>query len=174
MNQTFGASLLTILLLIFIKPANGQEKFNFSSGFGITELLHAGVRYQTGQSEIGLSVGSIPAGSGEQIITLSGDFYYHFSGASKFSERKPLYIKIGLNSIRDETDYVLDKYTNLNTRFGRDFNISRKFGAWIELGAFWIIENKNIHKKNPGWPSFSFNEIVIPAFGAGVFYRLRK
>ena len=150
-----------------IHSIKAQEKFNLSAGIGLPELIHAGVRYQTGQAEISASIGAVPAGRGEQVISLSGDFYYYLSGHSKFSERKPTYLKVGLNFLHDETETIIDKYLSLNSRIGRDFNITDRFGVWAELGVMWIIQNKEIEKKTPG--SFNlqlFSDLlVLPGFG---------
>lgn len=44
--------LLGLILFLGNLPAFGQEKINFSAGFGLPDLLNVGVCYQLNQSQI--------------------------------------------------------------------------------------------------------------------------
>ncbi|HSI78097.1 MAG TPA: hypothetical protein VK957_19525 [Lunatimonas sp.] len=150
----------------------GQEKLNISTGLGMPELLNIGVRYQIDQTQLGLSVGSMPLGSNENIVSISGDVYYHFGGFSELSNRRLWYGRIGLNYLRDENVNRIDKYVYLNTRLGRDFNISKKIGIGIDFGAIFQLSNEVIMKKpSSGW-SIGFDFPVLPSLGIGLFYRI--
>ena len=169
------SSILLIITFLFCysNQVFGQEKVNISAGFGIPELLNIGVRYQSNQTQIGLSVGLIPLGSNENIISILGDVRYHFGGFSELSSRRPWYGRIGLNYLRDETGSNIDKYLYLNTRIGRDFNISNKIGIEIDVGAGFQLSHERIRKKPPGWLSnIDIKVPVIPSIGIGLFYRI--
>jgi len=171
--------LLTYILLFitFLFSCNyrvfGQEDVNISTGFGFPELINIGVRYQSNQTQIGLSIGAMPLGSNENIISISGDIYYHFGGFSELSNRRPWYGRIGLNYLRDENENIIDKYFFLNTRLGRDFNISKKIGIEIDVGAIFRLSNKEIRKKpSSGWNIDTKPPVVFPSLGIGLFYRI--
>lgn len=173
LKKTFTCNLLIITLIFSCGyQASAQEKLNISGGLGLPELLNIGVRYQLEQVQIGFSVGSMPYGSGEYLVSFSGDVYYHFGGSSELSNRKPWYGRIGLNYLRDESELVIDKYFYLTTRFGRDFNISRKIGIEIDIGAIFQLSNKEIRKSPPSGWDFNFEYPVLPSIGVGLFYRI--
>lgn len=169
--------LFYILLLITFSLGNvgqvsGQEKINITVGFSIPELINLGVFYQLDQFQLGLSVGSLPTGSSENLISLSGDVRFHFAGSSELSNRRPWYGRIGLNYLREETDYVIDNYLYLNTRIGRDFNISKKIGIAVDMGAIFLLNNKEkVKKPSSGW-NLDLDFPVLPSVGIGLFYRI--
>ncbi|NTW24993.1 MAG: hypothetical protein HGA37_09855 [Lentimicrobium sp.] len=145
----------------------GQEKFNISAGVGMPELINIGLRYQLDQCQIGLSLGLLP-----DDFSVCGDVYYHFAGLSEFSCRRPWYGRIGLNYLREDTDYYIDKYLYLNIRLGRDFNISNKFGIELEGGVLIQIRNEVIMKKPSSNWLLDLEFPVLPSPGIGLFYRL--
>lgn len=151
---------------------SAQEKININTGFGIPEFIYLGVSYQLDQYQIGFNVGALPVGSSESLMSFSADMRYHFAGLSEFSNRRPWYVRIGLNYLRDETDYVIEKYLYLNTRIGRDFNISKKIGIAVDIGTVFQLHNTEIIK-NPsdGW-YLDLDFPVLPSFGIGLFYRI--
>lgn len=169
--------LFYILLLFGFIISNeyqvsGQEKVNISIGIGLPELMNIGACFQFNQVQIGLSVGSMPLGSSEKIISISGDFYYHFGGSSELSNRHPWYGRIGLDYLRDETKSFIDKYLFLNTRIGRDFNISKKFGIAIDVGAVFQLSNDVIRKTPSHGMNLGIEYPVLPSLGIGLFYRI--
>ncbi len=149
----------------------GQEKINISAGFGLPELLNAGVRFHANQTQIGFSVGSVPV-SDEKNLSISGDIFYHFAGSSEYSNRRPWYFRAGLNYLRTETTREIEKYTFLNTRFGRDFNVSEKFGIGLDVGATFELEKKEILKDNQTSSWFDLDFPVFPSLSLSVFYRI--
>ncbi|MGV3539051.1 MAG: hypothetical protein ACO1OQ_04525 [Rufibacter sp.] len=77
------------------REAMAQEKLNIALNTGSVELLNVGFRYKLNQSQIGASIGfaSTDEDEGEMsAMSLNGDYFYHFGGASKFSERRPWYL----------------------------------------------------------------------------------
>ena len=141
---------------------NAQEKINLSAGFGWTELFNAGIRIQSNQTQFALSVGSLSS----EAISVSGDVFYHFAGVSDFSERRPWYFRTGITYIHfkkagffGEIFHFLHQDPNfifLNTRLGRDFNISKKVGINTDFGFALDLDVFTIE------PIFSFS----------IFYRL--
>jgi len=169
MKLVFYILLIVTFSISFVHQGFGQGKVNISAGFGIPELLNIGVRYQLNQVQIGLSVGSMPV-EDESIISILGDVRYHFGGYSKLSSRRPWYGRVGLNYIRDETEYKIDKYIYLNSRIGREFNISNKIGIEIDAGAIFQLSNEEERKKpSSGW-NLNLDFPVLPSFGIGLFY----
>src|SRR6478735_1147570 len=132
-NFLYNLTLFSIFSLCCSNQSFGQEKVNISAGVGFAEFLNVGVRYQLKQAQIGISLGSLPRKEGS-LISVSGDYYGHFAGSSKLSNRRPWYGRAGLNYIRDEDSTHNDKYVYLNFRFGRDINISKKLGIQIDAG----------------------------------------
>jgi len=143
-----------LLLITFLCSSGGQmfgqEKVSISTGFGLPEALNIGIRYQIlDQSKIGLSVGWW-----ENDISLSGDYYYHFGGSSKFSDIRPWYGRIGLN-------YVLDWWIGSYLRVGRDLNSGKSFGIGIDAGLMYNFTYRK-HGLHP----------FITVYGISLFYRI--
>jgi hypothetical protein len=173
MKSLTWALSIAVLSLSFNAHLFGQDKLIISTGIGLPELLHIGARYPFEQAQIGLSVGTFPAGSDESILTVSGDFYFHFAGSSQWSSRRPWYGKIGLNYLRDETDRLIDKYLYLSARIGREFNLSRQFGMTIDLGpAFQLVHEESEKMPSSNFFNLDFSLPVLPGLGVGLFYRI--
>jgi len=144
--------ILVFIMFTFINANQlfGQEEVSISTGFGLPEALNIGIRYQIhDQAKIGLSVGWW-----ENDISLSGDYYYHFGGSSKFSDIRPWYVRIGLN-------YVLDWWTGSYLRVGRDFNLGKSFGISIDAGLMYNFTYRK-HGLHP----------FITVYGVSLFYRI--
>ncbi len=164
----FSCILIVVsFLFVFNQLVIGQEKFNISAGFGVPELINIGLRYQVDQCQLGLSLGLMP-----HDFSVCGDVYYHFAGLSELSARRPWYGRIGLNYLKEETEYYIDKYLYLNIRLGRDFNISNKFGIELDGGVLFQIKNTIITQTPPSPWSLDLEFPVLPGFGIGLFYRL--
>ena len=171
-KSSFNTLLIILLLIYNAQQVLGQEKVNVTTGFGLPELLNIGIKYQHNQTQIGLSIGSLPLGSEENIISISSDIYYHFGGFSELTNVRPWYGRIGVNYLRDETEYIIDKYVFLNARVGRDINISKKIGIQIGMGALFQLHNERVEKKpSSGW-NFDLEFPVLPSLGIALFYRI--
>ncbi len=141
--------LITIFFFSSGRQIFGQGKVSFSVGFGLPEALNISIRYQIfNQSKIGLS-----GGWWQNEISFSGDYYYHFSGSSKFSDMRPWYGRLGLN-------HVLDYWTGTYLRVGRDFNLFKPFGISIDAGLMYNLT----HRKQGLQP-------LIIVYGINLFYR---
>ncbi len=167
----FQAFLILFLICFQSKPAMGQGKTLITTGVGVPEFLNVGLMHQFKQIQLGLTLGTLPGARREYYLSISGDIYWHFAGKAKFTKLKPWYGKFGLNWLgwEDEIEKGRDLY--LNTRVGRDFNLSENFGIKFDLGAIYALEKVRIVKK----PSSSYNFFqsdVWPSLGLGLFYRL--
>jgi hypothetical protein len=143
-----------ILLLIVFLFSSGEQIFGqkivkekgiLKIGVGFPELINLGIIGQFGQSQIGGSIGWWPPSkpgllSWDNLLSLSGDFYYHFGGLSKFSDIRPWYLKTGLNYLRagkGPDNYLL----NIPLKVGRDFNIDQFTGISIDAGIAFNLNN---------------------------------
>ena len=146
-----------------------QEKIKLSVGMGVPELLNIGVRIPIKQTQIGFNFGAWPQ-KNECFLSFSGDFYMHFGGVSKFSDRRPWYSRAGLNYLRSETSTYIEKSVYFNFRLGREIYISKKIGIELDAGAMFNVFSVHIGKTD----SVIINERswILPSFGLAVFYRL--
>ena len=159
------------LLVFSDSQVLGQEKVNLSIGAGIPEWLNIGIRYQLEQTQIGMSIGTLPLNSNQSIFSISSDLFYHFGGHSKLSARRPWHGRVGLNYFRNETEFLIKKSTSIYARLGRDFNISKKIGVAADAGlGFKLLHNEIEKKPQDCWVNFEYN--VIPSISISVFYRL--
>jgi len=159
-----GILLIIAFLFSFGGQMSGQEKVNVSAGIGYLETLNIGIRYQLDQSQIGLSIGTWPSEAGSwfdwnSLISISGDFYYHFGGFSEFSDLQPWYGRIGLNFLRIGWDDGIENNLEPHFRIGRDFYFNRAFGFSLDAGVGFFIVNES--ELGP----------VVPALGTCFFYR---
>jgi len=85
-NTSFRVLLIIIFLFSSGKQMFGQEKINISAGVGFPETINIGIKFQIAQSQIGASIGWWPGNpdgflfNWENILSFSGDYYYHFGG----------------------------------------------------------------------------------------------
>jgi len=158
-----GILLIMALLLCSGRQLSGQEKINISAGVGFLETLNVGIRYQLNQSQLGLSIGTWPSEADSwfdwnSLISISGDFYYHFGGFSEYSDLQPWYGRIGLDFIRIGWDDGIENNLEPHFRIGRDFYFNRAFGFSLDAGVgFFIIHESGMAP-------------VVPAMGASIFY----
>lgn len=159
--------------------SSGREKLNIiSAGFGLPEMFNIGLRSQLEQVQIGLSIGGFPKAltPDEDLsnYTASVDVRHHFGGLSELSNRRPWYGKIGLIFWRQVVEgYTIvgrqysggvDDHSFLDTRIGRDFNLSNKLGIYFEIGASWLLTSDD---------EYFIDDLgrVFPGAGIGVFIR---
>lgn len=152
-------------------PIFGQEKLNLSAGTCLPELLNIGVRYQLKQTQIGLSVGSLPL-KDERIVSVSGDLYYHFAKVSELSERRLWYGRVGLIYLNNETKSLIGQYFCLNIRIGKDFNLTKSVGFEIDAGVVFLLSSKETRKEPASAWSLHLKFPILPSIGLGFFYRI--
>lgn len=160
--------LSIIIPFIYGNQAIGQG-LNITAGFGITELLNLGLRMEAKQFQMGFSVGTIPA-KDKSIISVSGDMFVHFGGASELSDRHPWYIRIGVNYLKSESERVYNNYYFINSRIGREFNLPKKFGIEIDIGPAILISHK--HENKTPASTWDLAPAVIPGIEIVLFYRI--
>ena len=146
-----------------------QEKVKLSVGFGVPELLNIGVRIPIKQTQIGFSFGTLPQ-KYRYSLSFSGDFYMHFGGTSKFSDRHPWYSRAGFNYLRSETSTLIYKYLYFNLRIGREISISKKIGMELDIGPAFKLFYDRIEKSPTEIYTYPYQ--FFPSFGIAVFYRL--
>ncbi|MCM4159929.1 hypothetical protein FHG64_05645 [Antarcticibacterium flavum] len=159
--------VLGLISLLATNPAMAQEKFNIATGLGHPELINLGLRYQMGQSQLGISAGFFP-GEYEDVYSVGGDYYYHFGETSVLSIRRPWYGRLGIYQLRLETDYEKRKYLLLVPRLGKDFNLSPKLGIAADAGLSFVLsrEEEGLFEDIGGMSD------VILSIGFSLFYRL--
>jgi len=173
-----GTMKLTITILFIISISSsysqsvfGQEKVSITTGIGVPELWNVGICYLNKQTQTGVSVGFFPGGRDEKIISFSGNFYYHFGGTSKWTDRHPWYGRVGIDYTKDKNKSAAYQDVFLHVRIGRDFNISKKFGIEIDAGTmFHLYHKKEVLNNAGGW--MDIKSPVLPAFGITFFYKI--
>jgi hypothetical protein len=163
--KTSGYVLVFIsIVLSNTNQLSGQEKVSVSAGVGFPEALNIGTRYQLKQSQIGLSLGAWPS-SGDwlfdwkSLVSLSGDYYYHFGGPSKYSDLPPWYGRIGLDYFRIGWESSIEHNLESHLRFGRDFYIDENSGISLDAGIGYLLKNAT-----------GFSQL-IPALGICLFWK---
>ena len=176
MKITFCGLIFCLLLLLFPKLVQAQQDFNLTGGTGTPEMVNIGVRMQGDQYQYGISVGMNP-GYKNDNFTLSGDFYYHFSGRSAHSSLQPWFIKTGLTYMSSEGEWEKRMNLLLVPRLGRDFNITPQFGVALEAGIMLMLMDRNTAKKErtdavSGDLDLIGSGFILPSAGLKFFYRL--
>jgi len=156
--------LFNTLLLPFTKDVKAQGKVNITAGIGTTDLLNLGFRFQFQQSQIGVSMGTLPSKNGG--FSVSSSYHYHFGGSSNLSKLRPWYGKTGLVFLKTETETFTDSYLFIDFRIGREVNFSTKMSIAIDAGPAIQL----IHTTTDSAGGWSFP--VFPALGLTFFYRI--
>ncbi len=150
--------MLQLITFAFINANQlfGQEKVIITSGVGFPELINIGVRYQCGQSQLGLSIGAINV----KFISISGDLFYHFDRLSNKPGINPCYCRVGLDYWKLDMFRAEGNFLLFNLRLGRDFNISQKFGTELDAGV--VFHSKELLNQSG----------VAPSLGIRLFYKI--
>ena len=161
-------SLFLGLILLFTSKGMGQDNFNIAAGLGSPELINLGVRYQMGQSQIGLSVGTWFASyEGDNYFSVGADYYYHFEGFSNLSTRRTWYGRIGLYYYATSQTYENFEYLLLAPRLGKEFNLAPRIGMAADAGISQVLSRSS---ENSVYID-SRNDITI-SLGFSIFYKL--
>ncbi|MDF0705792.1 MAG: hypothetical protein VX772_06415 [Bacteroidota bacterium] len=181
MKTPFKLILVPCLVVLIHFNSYGQEKVNVAATIGAPDLIGIGVRFQMRQSQIGLSYGFATINdSYDKTYIISAEYFNHFSGQSKFTNRRPWYFRGGFNYMVDEDDYYKDTYLYTSLRLGRDFNVSKKIGFTFDLGLMVELLHNEKEKQplevpywfNFDWGFSSSDAKVLPALSLGLFYRI--
>lgn len=172
MKKNLLVRLMLLAVFSFCSHAFGQEKINVTWGIGFPELLNFGVRYEMGQTQIGVNYGSMPHTGAEGFFSISSNVYYHFGGTTTLSEERPWYARLGLNYVRDETSSSIENDLFLNVRIGRDFNFSKKVGVEIDAGPCFWLSDKVTQKETLNYWFLDIYAPVVPSIGVTFFCRI--
>lgn len=173
MSKSF---LFLFLLISFSNLSFGQDrdKLNVSIGIGPNESSDIGLRFQKNQMQYGIGIGadfSQRRGTNRPEI-FTGEFFYHFAGKSELSTRRPWYSRNGLILFIGESSSLRTFTWLLNTRIGRDFNISKRIGVSLDAGILTRIKSRN---KEIG-PNPQYNDEIVfpisPSAGLSLWYRI--
>lgn len=94
------------------------------------------------------------------MFSISGDYYYHFAGKSKYSDLKPWYVRPGLNCLLIDWNPGIDSIIDIYLRIGRDIYLTDKGGFSLDGGILFVL-----------FDSDNGLSRAIPAFGTRLFYR---
>ena len=166
----FCLTMLSLFVICFGSQSFGQERLNLSAGIGFPEYLNLGARYQLKQSQIAIGYG-FTTSSDNGSYSLTGEYFLHLHGTSDFSKRRPWYARTGVTYMHDESEFFIRNVVWLSSRLGREFNVSKKLGMQIDLGAMYMLYfDSKTKKPGGGWDLVNILPIW-PSFGLGVFYR---
>ncbi len=150
--------LFIVIFLCFFK-SHSQDKMSASFGFGLPELVNAGVQYQLSQVKFGMSIGTAFAG----FYALSGDVYYHFSNQSRVDNISPWYLRANISYWPFGKFLLIDlgEAVLVGFRAGREINLAESVGLRMDAGItpFTFLSGSKV--------PFSF----IPGFSISLFYR---
>jgi hypothetical protein len=169
-KNNFRIYIVLIFSLLFSVYGQtfGQKKGNVSIGFGFPELPNISVRYKVyGQVRTGLSFGWLPRssfdfGGWNNLVSFSGDLYYHFGRTTIFSDMRLFYINTGINFILEKPYQWNENWWNSYLRIGGEIFSTYKFGVNID-GGF-------IYNLNPG-KNWAHMNRILPAIGIDILYR---
>jgi hypothetical protein len=161
--------MVAVCTFMNVTGLSGQGNINITAGIGFPEVINAGIRYQMGQAQVGVAAGFLPA-QGESVTSFSFDFWYHFVGSSELSDRRPWFGRLGLMYLHDKQEGSFnDKLLFLETRGGREFNLSEKFGISIDAGLMYKLYT-DVGDNDVAKFIYSFMW-ALPAGGISFFYR---
>jgi hypothetical protein len=177
--SSHGRMFICILLFFCSKHFFGQEKINLYLGVGLPELTSIGIKYQLYQKQIGLGISISPFPLSEEnlfeekFFSASIDYYSHFAGFSKLSERQPWYGRVGYNLYQEENYRKIQRWHYLNLRIGRDLNISERMGLNLDAGAIIRLLKSTRYKEEYEPNSFINSDFpILPSLGIGIFVRI--
>lgn len=167
----FRISVLIVFIQGFAVSSMAQDKFTVTAGTSFPELIHIGTCYRIQKVQIGVSIGTFPL-KDERILTLSGNFYYHFGKTPDALFYPPWYLIAGLTYIYDDNKSLTDRFTWLNLKIGRELNFSDRFGINLSAGMIIRMYYSHTRKTTAFFGDNSFNPKFAPALGIDFFYRL--
>lgn len=149
-----------------------QDRFNFSAGVGLPEILNVGVCFYLDPWKFGLYLGAVPWLDRDKraMRIMTADARYHFGGSSQLSTIPPWYMKLGFiyHRIQDsEWKYSEEHSYWLATRIGRNFNLTEQFGIFLELGPIFCLYDKFTMED---YTDIGCEYKMLPGFGIGLFY----
>jgi len=160
--------LLVALLSMVSYPVSGQKKGEISLGMGYPELANLGIKYRLfDQIRTAVTIGWLPEasfnrGGWDDLLSFSGDLYFHFGRTYHYSDLRLFYVRVGLNAIMQKPFPREETWWNSTWRVGGEIYSSKKIGVTIDGGV--------IYNLNPE-TNWAHMERLMPAFGTTVVYR---
>ena len=175
-NSLFLSLALCLVFFLLVQTSHAQEEFSLTGGTGTPEMVNVGLRMRVDQNQYGFNIGTNVAYKNENI-SLSGEYYYHFSGRSAHTSLRPWFVKTGLTYMHNEGEWEKRMNLLLVPRLGREFNISSNFGVALEAGIMLRLLEKDTAKKQrtdevSGDLDLIDPGFVLPSAGLKIFYRL--
>jgi hypothetical protein len=122
-------------------PLFAQPKVNVSVGAGIVEQYHVGLNLEISQWQVGLVAGGNES-VGYSRRSAGWSLSYHFWGRNQKHAQKNWYLSTGINYLHRQIDYFNYHHFFVNSRLGRTFNFSPKFGLALEVGRLFDIQSR--------------------------------
>lgn len=170
-SHKYKILFLGMICLFFSHSAMGQEKFNISAGMGYPELINLGIRYQMGQSQVGISAGYFPDRYTD-FFSVGADYFYHFGGTSTLSARRTWYGRLGLNHYTIKDEFEKKTYLFLAPRIGKDFNLSPRWGIAADAGVTIFLSRQRERLNEEFYFGTEQRSDFNPSLGFSIFYRL--
>ncbi len=187
---TVRAIFFPLLLTAFVAGAGIRKacaQLSTGVGIGYPELINAGIRYDSKNMDMGVSLGTFPQ-SNLSLFALSFDASLHIGKSWKFlaaknsgggvykrkagvslKKRSPWFIRSGLIYYREESELLIDTYYYMNLRAGWETH----FGNWrfsATLGG--VLKLLNNEKKKKDVRNLELEYPLLPAGGLSLYYRL--
>lgn len=172
--------LASVLFFYFSNSAVGQG-LDLVAGASAPEGFFAGIRFTEKQTQTGFNVGTLPTASDRSFFSVSGEFLYHFSRENNDSSKiKSFYTRAGINYVRNENMYRINKNIYLNARVGRAISLGSNWGIGIDGGLFFRMSHREAVKQEHSGLGLNFGfledldflEYVSPAIGLSIYYQL--
>jgi hypothetical protein len=164
----FCTALILFLLSLVSEPLSGQKKGEISFGMGYPELANLGIKYRIfKQVRTAVTAGWLPRatfkrGGWDDLLSFSGDIYYHFGRTYHYSDLKLFYVRVGLNAIMQKPFLWEETWWNTSWRVGGEIFSSKKIGVTIDGGVIYNLNPES---------NWAHMDRFMPAFGTTVVYR---
>ncbi len=167
-NKIFFIFIM-IIFTSFTQKIYSQGKLNVSAGIGLLECLNIGMHYQFNAFQVGMSAGTWP---NQNVISILGDLRLQFGQDSKSSNHPSWYLLYGLDYVRHEDDFNIDKNLYGDFRVGRYFYILKEIGIDINIGIQAEVMHKEIRKKLQGAPIGGGEISFLPGLDLSIFFNI--
>ena len=161
LRQSLQFVRISLFLILPLLQSFAQKPLEASAGIGLPEMIHVGLKYGMGETKWGLTLGGIPAGS-SSIFTMGTDFYRHFGHNSDEMDGSTWFINFGINYLKENSEYAIEKWLFLKGRIGRSFYLSPAASIDAGLGLMYEVHHKR-KEKTPGqctWFCFDFSDAI--------------
>lgn len=147
---------------------------------GYVQGLNAGIRFQFNQTQVGISADpgllahlNLNGRNGKfRYYILSTHLYQHIGGRTRYSRRKPWFVKLGFSYFKGWDNEKI-RYEGLSDFvIGREINFSKRAGVSVATGLFCKF-HEAYKALDPAYHEFTETSFGVP-FEVNLFYRLGK